>query len=219
VPLPSGLTEDSLELFGFFTCEIRVGHAGSGLANWSTAQARYGRALRVNGFQHPAPGLKCVVNRQKDGIRVAAPFASPVQNGRARPFGTRPYTSMWALLYAQTVQVDGASHRNILLGARPFEIPQTSLWGLPSTFSRDIYGMALFSQKDNSSPHTATPPRWQGVDTLLAALALPADSALSVLAVEMLPQYSDTANNPVDADFGKVRILRTSPLVAVPPIC
>jgi hypothetical protein len=35
----------------------------------------------------------------------------------------------------------------------------------------------------------------------------------------MMPQYSDSANNPVDADFGKLRILRTSPLVAVPPIC
>jgi hypothetical protein len=220
VPLPPGLTEESLEMFGFFTYEIRVGHAGSGLANWSTAQARYGRPLRVTGVQHPAPPLKCTVNRQSDGVQIAAPFASPVRNGLSRAFGFTPRTSMWALLYAQVVQTDGESRRNVLLGARPFLVPQPAVIGAPAPiFSRDVYGIATFTQKDNQALKYTLPPRWQGIPTLLAALALPDDSPLSVLAVEMLPQYSDLANNPVDADLGKVRILRTSPLVPVPPIC
>jgi hypothetical protein len=219
LPLPAGLTEDSLELFGFFTYEIRVGHAGSGTANWSTAQARFGRPLRVTGVQHPAPPLKCMVNRQPDAVVAVAPFASPVRNGLARAFGDTPKTSMWALLYAQVMQADGASHRNILLGARPFNAPPSGGNVTPPVFSRDIYGFARFTQKDDPSQLGTQPPRGQGIDTLLAGLGLPDDSSLSVLAVEMMPQYSDIANNPVDADFGKVRILRTSPLVAVPSIC
>src|SRR5205085_24799 len=54
VPLPVGLHTESDELFGFFTCEIRLGHKKE---LWSTAQGRYGRPLKVNGLQHPAPAL------------------------------------------------------------------------------------------------------------------------------------------------------------------
>ncbi len=222
VPLPPGLTEDSLELFGFFTYEIRVGHAGSGLANWSTAQARYGRPLRVTGVQHAPPPLKLMVNRQADAVRIAASFASPVVGSQSPLLGRLPptNTSMWAMLYAQVRQVDGATNRNILLGARRFMVPApppSEVYVPRST--RDVFGIASFTQKDDPSQQGTTPPRWQGIDTLLAGLGLPSDSSLSVLAVEMMPQYSDIANNPVDADFGKVRVLRASPLVAVPPIC
>jgi hypothetical protein len=52
LPMPPGITPDSPELFGFWTYELRVGHAGTGLSNWSTAQARFGRPLRVAGMQH-----------------------------------------------------------------------------------------------------------------------------------------------------------------------
>jgi hypothetical protein len=55
VPLPPGLNADSPELFGFFTYELRVGHAKI----WSTAQGRFGRALRTTGVQHPPPTLFC----------------------------------------------------------------------------------------------------------------------------------------------------------------
>jgi hypothetical protein len=134
-------------------------------------------------------------------------------------FAQNPHTSLWTMLYAQVLQADGASHRNILLAARQL-FPPASTTGLPAAqFSRDVYGIGEFTQKDDPSKMAGTPARWQGIDTLLHALALPLDSPLSVLTVEMMPQYSDSANNPVDADFGKLRILRTSPLVAVPPIC
>jgi hypothetical protein len=56
VPLPKGLHANSDELFGFFTYEIRVGYKPE---VWSTAQARYGRPLKANGVQHPAPNLYC----------------------------------------------------------------------------------------------------------------------------------------------------------------
>src|SRR5690606_6247226 len=56
LPLPHGLHNNSDELFGFFTYEIRVGHKKE---LWSTAQGRYGRSLKVNGVQHPAPELVC----------------------------------------------------------------------------------------------------------------------------------------------------------------
>ena len=79
LPLPPGITEEALELFGFWTYELRVGHARI----WSTAQARFGRPLRVTGVQHPAPTLNCLVARmssentqlvgQKSGIVVSAP--------------------------------------------------------------------------------------------------------------------------------------------------
>src|SRR5207302_10852471 len=60
LPLPPGLHGESSELFGFFTYELRVGHT-DGI--WSTAQGRYGHPARVNGVQHPAPPLKCLVTR------------------------------------------------------------------------------------------------------------------------------------------------------------
>src|SRR5690606_1198793 len=62
LPLPEGLHADSDELFGFFTYEIRVGHRPE---LWSTAQARYGRPLKVNGVQHPAPELSCTAIRSE----------------------------------------------------------------------------------------------------------------------------------------------------------
>ena len=59
VPLPKNLHPNSDELFGFFTYEIRVGYKAD---IWSTAQARFGRPLRANGVQHPAPNLFCTAS-------------------------------------------------------------------------------------------------------------------------------------------------------------
>ena len=59
VPLPAGMNNDSPELFGFFTYELRVGHSHI----WCTAQGRWGRPLRTTGAQHPAPTLFCTCER------------------------------------------------------------------------------------------------------------------------------------------------------------
>src|SRR5205085_9139614 len=66
LPLPDDIKPDALELFGFWTYEIRVGHA----KKWTTAQARYGRPLRVAGIQHPVPQLICAVERNTREIGV-----------------------------------------------------------------------------------------------------------------------------------------------------
>lgn len=126
LPLPAGLHPESPELFGFFTYEFRLGHYRysddsphheEGDPVWTTAQGRYGRALRVPGIQHPAPTLACVVDRDKDKLYVTAPYAVAVHNGKdvsASP----PRSAIWALLYAQVKQADNTEYRNVLLDDR-----------------------------------------------------------------------------------------------------
>ena len=117
LPIPAGMHSESAELFGFFTYEFRVGHAhNSTVADnlWSTAQGRFGRALRVTGIQHPAPNLTCIVNRDEEKIYVNAPYAQAVYNGK-NVTSNPPRTQLWCLLYAQVHQADGLAFRNILL--------------------------------------------------------------------------------------------------------
>src|SRR5206468_8963303 len=107
LPLPPGFPEDAPELFGFYTYEFRVGHN----EGWSTAQGRFGAALRVTGVQHPAPALTCMAVRTTAGIVASAPYANPVQDGRSvRPLP--PATEIYVMLYAQVHQSDGGDFRN-----------------------------------------------------------------------------------------------------------
>jgi hypothetical protein len=232
LPLPPGVADDDPRLFGFWTYEIRVGHAGDGLTNWSTAQARYGRALRVTGVQHPAPSLTCTISRTPTGIQAIAPFATPVLNGRKIFSLLQPYTKLWALLYAQVTQADGQSRRNVLLLTERLDalvdqrVDPNGRTG-PSV-TRDTYGVALFSQKDDGKLGKT------GIETVLTSLQLPLNSPLSVLAVELLPTngafdrpvsqpgappQDPQGIGPLDNALGDQRIVRTSPLVAVPAIC
>jgi hypothetical protein len=160
--------------------------------------------LKVTGVQHPAPTLSCTAYRDKTEIVATAPFANPVFDGRSL-LGPerRPRTQMWVLLYAQVMQADGQSRRNVLLQhevARILDHPNDASTGV----TRDVIGVAPF-------PQTL-------VEALLRGLALPVDSPLSVLAVELLPTNA-AIGDPVGADLGNQRILRTSPLVPVPVIC
>lgn len=184
VPLPPGVAEDSPELFGFWSYELRIGHK----AIWSTARARFGRPLVVKGVQHPAPALSCSAFRRQPPrnvppsndprqIIVTAPFATAVfQDQRlTRPTAGDPRTRIWALLYAQVTQADGTSKRNVLLARAPavprFEMDDASAVLPPRT--RDVIGVARFDTG--------------AVESVLAELALPPDSPLSVVAVELLP--------------------------------
>jgi hypothetical protein len=195
VPLPPGVHDDSPELFGFFTYEIRVGHD----RDWSTAQGRFGTALRVTGVQHPAPPLTCVVSRNSAGILASAPFANPVfQDQSFRRFP--PATRIWVLLYAQVVQSDGADRRNVLLGRRPARFEHSDF----ESKTRADFGTATWSNDE--------------VVELLAFLTLRPDNPLSCLAVEVQPGDLPFAD-PMGADLGHERILRTSPLVPIPAIC
>ena len=113
VPLPPGMNAESPELFGFFVYEFCVGHARM----WSTAQARFGRPIRLTGVQHPAPALVCTVDRTTTAVMAYAPFAQPVFEGRPLLDGA-PETELWGVLYTQVMQADGEDYRNILLGER-----------------------------------------------------------------------------------------------------
>jgi hypothetical protein len=193
VPLPAGVAEGSPELFGFWTYELRIGHK----AIWSTAQARFGRPLIVKGVQHPAPALSCAAFRGQSAptaplqIVVTAPFATAVFNDQrlTNPRAGDPRTRIWALLYAQVTQSDGTSRRNVLIARAPavprFEMDAAGAVTLPGT--RDVIGVARFD--------TAA------VERILAEMALPPNSPLSVVAVELLPgdhlvQTERTIGNP-----------------------
>jgi hypothetical protein len=195
VPLPPGLTRDSLELHGFFTYELRLGHAKS----WSTARARFGPALRVTGVQHPAPALSCQAFRTQTEIQVSAPFATPVDRGRS-VMPSRPASTMWIVLYAQVVQADAADHRNILLRRKEAQYRRKREVGSTVASTAD----ARWSQEE--------------IEDALDTLRLPRETPLSVLAVELLPERNH-AGDPLGSDLGSTRILRTSPLTRVPPVC
>jgi hypothetical protein len=197
LPLPPGLAVDSTELFGMFTYEFRVGH----LHNWSTAQGRFGPPLRVAGVQHPAPTLVALVNSVPSTISVSASCAVPTFNGQ-NLLPPSPRTQLWGLLYAQVTQADGKSQRNVLLDRlrliRDDAEPLRQLIAV-----RGVVGISWQRPK---------------VQSILASLALPAQSPLSVIIVETFHDLGDLAD-PLGGDLGHVRILRVSPLTAVPAVC
>lgn len=196
LPLPPGLTSDSRDLFGFFVYELRVGH----LIGWSTAQGRYGSALRVAGVQHPAPQLFCNALRTPESILASAPYAVPVFAGRSM-LPPVPATQIWFLLYAQVIQADGKDHRNILLGRRRGTFREQKIVTRVET---DLSASGQWLQAE--------------IVAALDVYGLPRDSSLSVLAVELLPEAQPPAD-PLGASLGKVRILRTSPLVKLSDVC
>jgi hypothetical protein len=213
VPLPPGSHPESPELFGFFTYEFRVGHAHflEQTDNlWSTAQGRFGRALRVTGVQHPAPTLLCTLNRDSEQMYVSAPFAKAVFNGKnvtSKP----PRTSLWAVLYAQVYQADGLDFRNIFLGEKQMKVgvkisqkrkeedkfkqivnQSYQLNAIPSVIPASVninlqkvqLGNILAGIKDIQPSGTAVFSSQEIADRL-KAFGLPEDSPLSVLVVEV----------------------------------
>jgi hypothetical protein len=206
LPLPPGMTEDSAQLFGFWTYELRVGHyldPNTRKPVWSTAQARFGRPLRVTGVQHPAPQLRCQAIRTITGsgekiIAAIAPFATPVLNGRVL-FRQIPASRLWVLMYTQVLQADGAGYRNLLIDRKP------AVWEEPMSATNPI-GVATFPEAE--------------ITTLLAEYTLAPNSPLSVLAVELLPAPNESElPDPLGSSLGLQRILRTSPLVKVAERC
>lgn len=232
LPLPPGVSPDDPELFGFYTYEFRVGHAGTpgDLRWWSTANGRFGSPLRVVGVQHPAPPLACHVGRvnvtSSDSAAVltalnagrpfnvqnvlaplagpatappagtpslviaTAPYASPVLNGTAL-YSPReaPKTTMWFLLYAQAVQADGASVRNILIATEPgVYIPRGDdtipaalipyIQTIRASTGLDRLAVAVFHQAQ--------------IEAILASVHLPSGLSLSAIAVEFLPGGTGT---------------------------
>jgi hypothetical protein len=252
VPLPPAIAPEAPELFGFWTYELRVGHHKI----WSTAQARFGRPLEVKGVQHPPPGMRCTAFRFRESetaprrIVAMAPHATAVfQDKRLTdpPGANDPRTRIWVLLYAQVMQADGATRRNVLIARAP-AIPRLDVInGKPvPPQTRDVMSVAQFDEPS--------------IEQKLIDLALPPDSSLSVLAVELLPSdhliqqtatIADTqiyftfdqpdpfvhpqqpsfggliaavpqVSDPLGRELGSIRsrrILRCSPLTPVAPAC
>ncbi|MBV8968673.1 MAG: hypothetical protein JO331_06365 [Verrucomicrobia bacterium] len=129
------------------------------------------------------------------------------------------------MLYAQVLQADSASYRNILLDhVRGKTLPTRTRGEALNPqhgASRDPLAGNSFFQKE--------------IEARLNLLGLPRTSPLSVLAVEVLPgplnfppnvkspgrddSVVDDQEDPVGGDLGLRRFLRTSPLTAVPAIC
>ncbi len=241
VPLPPGLNGDSAELFGFFTYEVRVGHSKK---IWSTARGRFGRPLRATGVQHPCPALTCIATRSKktigktklDQIIISAPYAKAVQDGK-NVTASPPATSLWCLLYAQVMQADKVSWRNILIDSREMFLSKPD-YNKKTVHNKDgqVYGNSVYTTQE--------------VSTMLQSLGLPTTSSLSALCVEMFPlkgqwriHYDrekmrsmlagvfagndggiDNAQqeeeiNPLREGLGFFRILRTSPLCKIEDVC
>jgi hypothetical protein len=205
VPLPPDVDAGSPELFAFFTYEIRVGHDRGPVLDplWSTAQGRFGESLVLEGVQHPAPELPCSIAATSDGtIRARAPYATPYVSLR-RVLPVRPATELWVVLYARVMQADASVRRNIQLDLRRLRLPRGGL-------------------REGSSPLTVEgETAWSGaeVKNALDMAGLPPDLPISALAVEVLPEPNGSFADPLGGDLGQVRILRTSPLTAVPRDC
>jgi len=178
VPLPGGIAPAALDLFGFWTYEIRCGHL-----QWSTAQARYGRPLRIAGVQHPCPPLTANVERIRREptsggaiqpcISATADLAQTVWNGVSLTVPDAPQTQIWFLLYTQLMRADGKAYRNLLLSRLPGVRP-----------SQIVTDLAPANGQTQSIPVTAAFPQ-AAIDDILYTLGLPPNSPLSILAVEL----------------------------------
>jgi hypothetical protein len=216
LPLPDGVDANSLALFGLWTYELRVGHrkreictSGSVVGQWSTAQARFGRPLRVVGIQHPAPTLYCAACRvgppdHAPGVLASAPLATSVtKDGKRLSLRGLPgNTSMYFLLYAQAKQADGLAWRNILLVTRQGDAVRSHD---NVSQSRDVRATAFFTDEE--------------IRGALDRFLLPRDSRLSILAVELMPDGTMPHKAPLTDELGSRRILRTSPLEPVHAVC
>lgn len=199
LPLPPGMHEGDPALLGFFTYELRCGHA----SRWSTAQGRFGAALRVAGVQHPPPPLTCSVDRSKERIAASARYANPVHEGVGRR-PNPPATRLWFLLYAQAERADRGGRQNVLVSRRLADGGPVLAVITADSGSNDVSGAVAWTQFE--------------VAQALAAVGLGPEAPISALAVEILPN-GEPAADPLGAGLGSERILRTSPLVAVADVC
>jgi hypothetical protein len=203
---------------------------------WTTAQGRFGRPLRATGIQHSAPTLTCTTNRDEDILYVTAPYAVAVANGK-NVTSDPPRTELWCLLYAQVRQADNLDFRNVLLDDRILDwrvrvehrrkvdwkelytdkqratLKQIAIknWKDQLNIS-DLahhYQLADFSTVNKDATKYGT-VIWKNdeVAQLLELYGLPADTSLSVLCVEILPQITsvyDHVNNLEDVGiYGKM---------------
>ncbi|MDX8354134.1 hypothetical protein [Cognatiyoonia sp. IB215182] len=208
LPIPPTLTASSPELFGFFTYEFTVGHDVVDPQDpwWSTAQARFGPPLILEGVQHPAPALPIDVHRNGviDEYALSSAFARPVKDG-VNYMPLQPATEIWFVVYARIARADGESWQNVKLGIRKSR---------PARRNRRKQG-------SNIGGATRAEGRFKETELteMLADYGLPQDTPLTFLAVELLPEPNGFYDAPLSGDLGDVRVLRTSRLVSAGDRC
>jgi hypothetical protein len=220
VPLPAAISPEALDLFGFWTYEIRVGHL-----LWSTAQGRFGRPFRVAGVQHPCRHLIATVDRAiavpSDGgaaqpcIIASADLAQTVLNGQSLTSANDPQTQIWFLLYAQLRRADGQAYRNLLLskllGRRPIPNPITVAGNdpfLPSLTPDGVPSTAGIAQVQSIPVHANFSQ--SEVNTILTDLLLPLNTPLSILAVEVFNLEFQVIRDDAGGPASELQIAATS---------
>ena len=207
--LPPGVAEDDPQLFGLWAYELRFGH----VKPWSTAQARFGRPLRVGGVQHPAPALPVGASWTTISSRLEPP---PQPHPRPLP-GPLPVPGR---VGAPGTLVGGGGIAAVgsivtfttteIVATAPYAQPVLAGRRVGDGFPRTIIGFLLYAQvmqADGScfrnilvAQRTAQPIAVQlpythvdegravfaqaDVDAALAEYDLPAAAPLSILAVE-----------------------------------
>ncbi|RZJ91762.1 MAG: hypothetical protein EOO20_04175 [Chryseobacterium sp.] len=209
LPLPPGLHAESDELFGFFSYEIRLGHRKE---TWSTAQGRYGRPLRVNGVQHPAPNLSCNAFRRK--IVPLTRRGHKVYNSEGKPEKYNipgVYTEEIATKVSSEIIITAPFATAVLDGKNlTADPPQTSLWYMLYTQVKQADGNSFRNlllssghmsfkrrpkpvsdignqQKEEGEKRGVAVLQLTDIQKRLKEMGLSPESSLSVLCVEMFP--------------------------------
>jgi len=182
-------------------------------------------------------------------IVIAAPHATAVfEGGRlTQPRSGDPRTQIWVLLYAQVTQADGVSQRNILIARAP-AIPQIEqVRDTLTTHLRDVLGVAEFDEQTIEMRLSELALPVTARLSAIAVELLPGGHLIqrSVQVAEGTLYYTyDTPsrpgspgvgevgqlftpgfgipNDPLGRELGSIttqRILRCSPLTAVPAHC
>jgi hypothetical protein len=205
VPMPGAISPSALDLFGFWTYELRCGHL-----LWSTAQGRFGRPFRVAGVQHPCPPLVANVDRAdtvpSDGgavqpcIVASADLAQTVLDGESLTAAAAPQTQIWFLLYAQLRRADGEAYRNLLITKLRGRQQLPSVLGTNDPAAGDTPQFAPhLTIAQNQSILVQAAFSQSEVDGLLKQLYLPANTPLSVLAVELFNREDLVINEQFNA--------------------
>ena len=190
VALPEGLNEASLELFGFFVYEIRLGHTES---RWCTAQGQSAPRCHRR-VQHPAPPLACQAARGNPCS--CGRHTTPVHEGQA---------------YIDTERRCGACSRAC---ARPIPPGGVLLQRV------ELFAPRLGNDPEGAGARVLFAEGLFPIDDVrrdLAQFGLPEDAPLTALAAELFTEPRE--EDPLGADLGNGRLLRVSPLVPVPDAC
>jgi hypothetical protein len=221
LPLPPGVSPDDPELFGFYTYELRLGHAGKpgDLAWWSTANGRFGSPLRVVGVQHPAPPLACHVGRVNLTSKDSAAVLNAIKTGR--PFNLQ---NVVAPLAGASVPSDTgtpsvvlatAPYASPVLNGTPlfsqFEAPKTAMWFLVYVQAVQADGTSVRNILIAAEPGVHLTRR---VDTINPALnvyveTIKASTGLDRLAVAAFHQAQ------IEAILASVHLPRDLPLSVI----